>query len=44
MGAVLGYCFLEDGRLSDGVALRSMEESAPICTDAEKIPVPDQNL
>ena len=22
-----GYCFLEDGRLSDGVALRSMEEA-----------------
>ena len=26
-GRYWGYCFLEDGRLSDGVALRSMEEA-----------------
>ena len=42
--AVLGVLFFRGWQIVGWGCLKKYGGSAPICTDAEKIPVPDQNL
>ena len=43
-GRYWGYCFFRGWQIVGWGCLKKYGGSAPICTDAEKIPVPDQNL